>query len=84
MRTEHSFTAPGADPIRLRRELLRQQRTTWFAWVCRLHELNSRMPTPESAAVLAIAQRRWNQARQALQRADGEMASADYETTTPR
>ena len=38
-----------------------------------------RMQTPESAAVLAIAKRRWDQAREALQRADGETGSADQE-----
>lgn len=70
MRTEPSFAASQPDPLRLRREELRQQQSTWFAWVCRLHEAHSRLQTPESAAVLAIARRRWEQARDAVRRVD--------------
>ncbi len=49
-------------------EELEQQERVWFAWVCRLHDVHSGDQSPHSAAVLAIAQRRWTQARLALQR----------------
>jgi len=51
-----------------RLERLHQQERVWFAWVCRLHDVHSGSDSPHSAAVLAIAQRRWAEARQALQR----------------
>jgi hypothetical protein len=51
-----------------RLEHLRQQERVWFAWVCRLHDVHSGAGSPHSAAVLAVAQRRWAEARRALQR----------------
>jgi hypothetical protein len=51
-----------------RLEQLRQQERIWFAWVCRLHDVHSGVQTGHSAAVLAIAQRRWAEARRALER----------------
>ncbi|MBN9088063.1 MAG: hypothetical protein J0J01_14230 [Reyranella sp.] len=56
----------GAPPARL--EHLQQQERVWFAWVCRLHDVHSGSDSPHSAAVLAIARRRWAEARRALQR----------------
>jgi hypothetical protein len=56
---------PGAAKARL--EHLQQQERVWFAWVCRLHDVHAG-ESPHSAAVLAVARRRWAEARRALQR----------------
>ena len=61
-----SESDPGAGKVRL--EHLQQQDRVWFAWVCRLHDVHSGTESPHSAAVLAIARRRWAEARRALQR----------------
>jgi hypothetical protein len=50
-----------------RLEQLQQQERVWFAWVCRLHDVHAGAQSAHSAAVLAIARRRWAEARQALQ-----------------
>jgi hypothetical protein len=52
----------------VRLDHLQQQERIWFAWVCRLHDAHVGSQTPQSAAVLAIAQRRWAEARRALER----------------
>jgi len=56
-------------------EQLHQQEQLWFGWVCRLHELHSRLQTPHSAAVLGIARRRWTEARRALDGAERPIKS---------
>ena len=53
---------------------LRKQERIWFSWVCRLHDLHDGAQTPQSAAVLAIARRRWAEARHALERAEAQAA----------
>ena len=58
---------PGTANDRL--EWLERQERVWFAWVCRLHDMHSGTPAPHAAPILAIAQRRWTEARRALQRA---------------
>ena len=68
MSDEPQFTA--TEPASRGTERLQQQEQVWFAWVCRLHELHSRVQTPHSAAVLGIARRRWTEARRELDRAD--------------
>jgi len=82
MRTEQ--TDRSRDLQRLRLDQLRRHQNTWFAWVCRLHEVQSRLQTPESAAVLAIARRRWAEARLALQRVDGTAEPAAPESAAAR
>jgi len=62
------------DPEQL--EWLHQQERVWFAWVCRLHDMHSGTQAPHSATVLAIAQRRWMEARRALQGAAQQAARA--------
>jgi len=62
------------DPEQL--EWLHQQERVWFAWVCRLHDMHSSTQAPHSATVLAIAQRRWTEARRALERAAQQEARA--------
>jgi hypothetical protein len=57
---------PAAGGARL--DHLQRQERVWFAWVCRLHDLHVGSQTPQSAAVLAIARRRWAEARRALER----------------
>ena len=57
---------PGAASVRL--EQLQQQERVGFAWVCRLHDVHSGAQSAQSAAVLAVARRRWAEARRALQR----------------
>jgi hypothetical protein len=51
-------------------EHLRKQERVWFNWVCRLHDVHVSAQTPQSAAVLSIARRRWADARCALERAE--------------
>jgi hypothetical protein len=82
MRTEQTYRS--ADLQRLHRDQLHHQQSTWFAWVCRLHEMHSRLQTPESAAVLAIARRRWADARRALERVDEPTESPASESTMAR
>ena len=53
-------------PGRALLEELEQQERIWFAWVCRLHDVHAGTQTAHSAAVLAIARRRWAEARQIL------------------
>jgi hypothetical protein len=50
-------------------EHLRKQERVWFNWVCRLHDVHAGTQTPQSAAILAIARRRWAEARRAVERA---------------
>jgi len=64
------------EPAFRRTEHLQQQEQVWFAWVCRLHELHSRLQTPHSAAVLGIARRRWTEARRALEAAGTPVRAA--------
>jgi hypothetical protein len=49
-----------------RLERLQQQERVWFGWVCRLHDVHAGGQTPQSAAVLSVARRRWGEARRAL------------------
>jgi hypothetical protein len=53
-------------------EHLRKQERVWFNWVCRLHDLQAGTPTPQSAAILSIARRRWADARRALERSEAQ------------
>jgi hypothetical protein len=52
-----------------RLERLHHQERVWFAWICRLHEVHSETQAAHAAPILAIAQRRWTEARRALERA---------------
>jgi hypothetical protein len=54
-------------PASTRLEHLQQQERVWFAWVCRLHDVHSGSQSAHSAAVLAVARRRWAEARGALE-----------------
>jgi hypothetical protein len=75
MLEEQEFSS--LDPVGSdRREQLQQQEQVWFAWVCRLHELHSRAQTPHSAAVLAVARRRWTDSRKALEHATAAPVTA--------
>jgi hypothetical protein len=49
---------------------LRKQERVWFNWVCRLHDVHAGTQTPQSAAILAVARRRWAEARHALECAE--------------
>ena len=80
MWNEQRFLKP--DPERL--EWLHQQERVWFAWVCRLHDMQSGTQAPNSATVLAIAQRRWTEARRALQRAAQQQATAERPGRSPK
>lgn len=60
------FSEQSADSL----EHLRRQERIWFNWVCRLHDVHAGARTPQSAATLSIARRRWADARRALERAD--------------
>ena len=51
-------------------EHLRKQERVWFNWVCRLHDVHAGTPTPQSAAILSVARRRWADARRALERGE--------------
>jgi hypothetical protein len=62
----------GSAPARF--EHLRKQERVWFNWVCRLHDVHAGTQTPQSAAILAIARRRWADARRALERAEQPLA----------
>ena len=53
-------------------EYLRKQERVWFNWVCRLHDVHAGMPTPQSAAILSVARRRWADARRALERGEAQ------------
>jgi hypothetical protein len=53
-------------------EHLRKQERVWFNWVCRLHDVHTGTPTPQSAAILSIARRRWADARRALERGEAQ------------
>jgi hypothetical protein len=66
-----------------RLDWLQQQERVWFAWLCRLHDMHSGAQTPHSAAVLAIAQRRWMEARRALQRTAHQKAQDQRPTRSP-
>lgn len=57
---------PGA--LKARLEHLQQQERVWFAWVCRLHDAHAGDESAHTGAVLAIARRRWGEARRALER----------------
>lgn len=66
-------------------EQLQRRERVWFAWVCRLHDVHSGMQTAHSAAVLAVARRRWAEARRALQReAKKRPADRSAEPSRPR
>ncbi len=56
-------------------EHLRKQERIWFSWVCRLHDVHAGAQTPQSAATLSIARRRWADARRALERAEARRAN---------
>lgn len=51
-------------------EHLRKRERVWFSWVCRLHDVHAGIQTPQSAAILAVARRRWAEARRTLERAE--------------
>jgi hypothetical protein len=68
MLNDQQFSDFDSGTIKARLEHLRQQERVWFAWVCRLHDVHSGAASPHSAAVLAVAQRRWAEARRALAR----------------
>ncbi len=53
-------------------EHLRKQERVWFNWVCRLHDVHAGTQTPQSAAILSIARRRWADARRALERSEAQ------------
>lgn len=53
---------------------LRKQERIWFNWVCRLHDVYTDSHSPQSAATLSIARRRWADARRALERAEAGQA----------
>lgn len=53
-------------------EQLRKQERVWFNWVCRLHDVHAGIQTPQSAAILSIARRRWADTRRALERAEAQ------------
>ena len=66
-------------------EHLRKQERVWFNWVCRLHDVHAGTQTPQSAAILAIARRRWADARRSLERAEAQALkrqSLDYGGTS--
>jgi len=54
---------------------LRKQERIWFNWVCRLHDVHADTRTPQSAATLSIARRRWADARRALERAEARSSN---------
>ena len=73
MWAEQQFLEVSGEPA-TRLDHLRKQERIWFSWVCRLHDLHDGVQTPQSAAVLAIARRRWADARRALERAEAQAA----------
>ena len=62
---------PGEDSDS-RLDDLRKQERVWFNWICRLHDLHAGTQTPQSAAILSIARRRWADARRAVERAEAQ------------
>jgi len=84
MRDERRSLKPEFGPEQDRLEQLHQQERVWFAWVCRLHDLQADTQVAHSAPILAIAQRRWIQARRILQRAAQEDAKARQYAFTAR
>ena len=74
---DNSDQAPGQALI----EELQQQERIWFSWVCRLHDVHSNAQSTHSAAVLAIAKRRWAEARHALQREAQRSHRAEWRPT---
>lgn len=60
---------PGEDSDS-RLAYLHKQERVWFNWICRLHDLHAGTQTPQSAAILSIARRRWADARRAVERAE--------------
>jgi len=60
---------PGEDSDS-RLDDLREQERVWFNWICRLHDLHAGTQTPQSAAILSIARRRWADARRAVECAE--------------
>ena len=72
MRDQQRFS--GADDERDGFEYLRKQERIWFNWVCRLHDVHAGTQSPQSAATLSIARRRWADARRALERAEARGA----------
>jgi hypothetical protein len=70
----------SADAAGGRLERLKQQERVWFSWVCRLHDVHSGSQSPHSAAVLSVAQRRWAEVRQAIEREDQQ---SDRPSTNP-
>jgi hypothetical protein len=67
---QQQTSGPDERPV-TRLEQLRKQERVWFNWVCRLHDVHAGTQTPQSAAILSIARRRWADARRALDRAGG-------------
>jgi hypothetical protein len=63
-------------------EHLRKQERVWFNWVCRLHDVHAGTQTPQSAAILSVARRRWADARRALERAETQ-ASRPHDSFEP-
>jgi hypothetical protein len=67
-----------------RLEHLHKQERIWFSWVCRLHDLNAGTQTPQSAAILSIARRRWADARRAVERAEKQASRPHDSVRVPR
>jgi hypothetical protein len=76
MLDEQQFPEADEESAEARLERLRKQERIWFSWVCRLHDLHAGAQTPQSAAVLAIARRRWAETRRTLSRAEMQAAAA--------
>jgi hypothetical protein len=72
MRGEQQFPESNGDLASRGLEQLRKQERVWFSWVCRLHDVHAGTQTPQSAAILAIARRRWADAQRALARAEAQ------------
>jgi hypothetical protein len=75
MLNDHQISEFVPAPSRARLEHLQQQERVWFAWVCRLHDAHNGSQSAHSAAVLAIARRRWAEARSVLEREARQPAS---------
>jgi hypothetical protein len=73
---DEQFSEADEESAEARLERLRKQERIWFSWVCRLHDVHAGAQTPKSAAVLAIARRRWAETRRTLSRAEMQATSA--------
>jgi hypothetical protein len=74
---EQQFSKADEESAEARLERLRKQERIWFSWVCRLHDVHAGAQTPQSAAVLAIARRRWAETRRTLSRAEMQASATD-------